>query len=313
MPSYLQLFEAIPCGAIRLASCGKIIEANASAKAIIGQNSIGQPWGSVWPHIVARTEDNGITFITHSNKIIMFLTQGLQETEGQIILLQDITDIYEHHRVQKATELVHEIRTPLASLKLYLETIQEGVGDDFAEKYLNKSLEQVQKMENLVNETFSFVKSNQGLMKHVSIREMLGGLIESICASNVNPTLLLECKNDLVWYVNESSIECAVSNLIRNAIAASPPEESIVIKASENEYLTIEVQDKGVGVHEPLSVLVKRGYTTKKEGLGLGLALVEAIAIAHGGKLSLYPNHPKGSIFKISIPHIKEGVSCQIS
>src|SRR6202007_3088972 len=101
-----------------------------------------------------------------------------------------------------------------------------------------------------------------------------------------------------------------VLNLILNALQAmgtvSEDVRQVLITTSQTELndLCIGVQDTGPGLSpENLSRLFEPFYTTKPNGMGMGLAICRSIVEAHGGHLSAAPRRPRGSIFRFTLPH----------
>ncbi len=98
-------------------------------------------------------------------------------------------------------------------------------------------------------------------------------------------------------------------NLIINAIEAmagagdGPRELTIVSSTDDANDVVVEVQDTGPGLDsEKLDRLFQSFYTTKPDGIGMGLAISRSIAEAHGGLLSAAPNQPRGAVFRLSLP-----------
>ena len=98
-------------------------------------------------------------------------------------------------------------------------------------------------------------------------------------------------------------------NLIINAIEAmagagdGPRELTIVSGIDDADDVVVEVQDTGPGLDlEKLDRLFQSFYTTKPDGIGMGLAISRSIAEAHGGRLSAAPNRPRGAVFRLTLP-----------
>jgi C4-dicarboxylate-specific signal transduction histidine kinase len=98
-------------------------------------------------------------------------------------------------------------------------------------------------------------------------------------------------------------------NLIINAIEAmagagdGPRELTIVSGIDDADDVLVEVQDTGPGLDpEKLDRLFQSFYTTKPDGIGMGLAISRSIAEAHGGRLSGAPNNPRGAVFRLTLP-----------
>ncbi|MGC2525475.1 MAG: ATP-binding protein, partial [Stellaceae bacterium] len=104
-------------------------------------------------------------------------------------------------------------------------------------------------------------------------------------------------------------LQQVIINLIVNAIEAmagageGPRELTIVSGVGDANDASVEVQDTGPGVDpEQLDRLFQSFYTTKPDGIGMGLAISRSIAEAHGGRLSAAPNHPRGTVFRLTLP-----------
>jgi C4-dicarboxylate-specific signal transduction histidine kinase len=98
-------------------------------------------------------------------------------------------------------------------------------------------------------------------------------------------------------------------NLIINAIeamagAGDGPRELTIVSGIDDAYdVIVEMQDSGPGLDpEKLDRLFQSFYTTKPDGIGMGLAISRSIAEAHGGCLSAAPNNPRGAVFRLTLP-----------
>ena len=104
-------------------------------------------------------------------------------------------------------------------------------------------------------------------------------------------------------------------NLIVNAIEAMnavydrPRELTIVSAAKEPDGVVVEVRDSGTGLDQERAERVFEAfYTTKAEGIGIGLSISRSIVEAHGGRLWASPNEPHGAVFRFSLPVAKEAL-----
>jgi PAS domain S-box-containing protein len=103
-------------------------------------------------------------------------------------------------------------------------------------------------------------------------------------------------------------VQQVMINLIVNAIeamtgAGEGPRELTIISGADDANVVVEVQDTGPGLDpEKLDRLFQSFYTTKPDGIGMGLAISRSIAEAHGGYLSAAPNNPRGAVFRLTLP-----------
>ena len=104
-------------------------------------------------------------------------------------------------------------------------------------------------------------------------------------------------------------------NLILNAIEAmsavnNRPRELTIISAQGTDGAVVEVRDSGMGLDQDRAERVFDAfYTTKAEGLGIGLSISRSIVEAHGGRLWAAPNQPHGAVFRFSLPVAENGQS----
>jgi signal transduction histidine kinase len=104
-------------------------------------------------------------------------------------------------------------------------------------------------------------------------------------------------------------LQQVTTNLIVNAMEAmsdvseGPRELTIVSGAGSSTDVFVEVQDTGPGLDPAnLDRLFQSFYTTKPDGMGMGLAISRSIVEAHGGRLSAAPNQPQGAVFRLTLP-----------
>jgi signal transduction histidine kinase len=110
-------------------------------------------------------------------------------------------------------------------------------------------------------------------------------------------------------------LQQVILNLVKNAIEAMSGvndrrRELTIVSARRPDGIVVEVRDSGVGF-EALGAerLFEAFYTTKPEGLGVGLSISRSMVEAHGGRLWAIPNEPHGAVFAFSLPVADEGRS----
>ncbi|MCK4633106.1 MAG: PAS domain-containing sensor histidine kinase, partial [candidate division Zixibacteria bacterium] len=118
--------------------------------------------------------------------------------------------------------------------------------------------------------------------------------------------------DDADWEVavNKNQIMETILNLLINAVDAMPDGGKLEVRGfierpdhKKEDYLTLRISDTGVGIKkEDIAKVFDRYYTTKKTGIGLGLAVVERIMSAHGGTLTVTSTEGKGAIFSLYFP-----------
>jgi len=116
----------------------------------------------------------------------------------------------------------------------------------------------------------------------------------------------------LLWG-DRVQVQQVILNLLLNAVEAmsstkEPRHLTISTDFSEPDGLLVEVRDSGPGLaQDQLQNIFKAFYTTKADGIGMGLSICQSIIDAHGGRLWAEPNHPRGAVFRLALPAAERG------
>ena len=254
----------------------------------------------------------------------MQISPILNESGGLSSVVAVFHDISELKKLEKVrSEFVanvsHELKTPLTSIKGFVETLQNGaLGDP---KTRNRFLDIIQthtvKLENLVNDLLSLsaIESKDTKMnfEYVSLPDIIDTITNLYRAQleKRNQNMSVSIPKDIPpILVDRGKIEQVFSNLLDNAIKFTPPVGKILIHASlKDDYIRIDVQDSGIGISEEhLPRVFERFYMVDKSrskelgGTGLGLAIVKHIVQAHNGRVTVQSELKKGSTFSVFLP-----------
>lgn len=251
------------------------------------------------------------------------LLRGIEgQHTGIIVVLNDVTRIkrLENIRREFVANVSHELKTPVTSIKGFVETLLDGAMRDpiNLERFLGIIAKQASRLEAIIEDILSLSRLEQEAEKmEIPLEEgplenLLNAAIQScsIKAGKKNITVELECPSDLSAKINAQLLEQAVVNLIDNAVKYSGPERPVLIEARHtgNEVI-ISVTDHGCGIEaQHLPRLFERFYRVEKArsrelgGTGLGLAIVKHIAQVHGGSVEVDSTPGQGSIFSIHLP-----------
>lgn len=201
-----------------------------------------------------------------------------------------------------AAALAHEIRNPLATIRLRAENAraEESSRSNTAYDFV---LEEVARLERLVRSLIELGREVDLKVERVDLQEWVDGILRSVepraSAARVNVEASVPaatCNFDPVHLAR------AVDNLLANAIRFAPPDSKVSLRARVGDELIIQVTDEGVGVAPDIaSRIFDPFFTTRGDGAGLGLALVRDIVEGHGGSVSLLQLGP-GACFEIRIP-----------
>lgn len=241
---------------------------------------------------------------------------------GAVIAVNDISELKRLENIRRdfVANVTHELKTPITSIKGFLETIQNGAFDDKEElnKFVAIIARQADRLDSLVDDILTLSRiEKESELREVSLESLpLRPVIESAVSANLpkvqekNIKIEISCPENLQAKINEPFLEQAVSNLIDNALKYSEAGKNIRVECGETENeIFIKVIDEGCGIEaEHIPRLFERFYrvdksrSRQKGGTGLGLAIVKHVAILHGGRVAVESSPGKGSIFFIYLP-----------
>jgi two-component system phosphate regulon sensor histidine kinase PhoR len=239
-----------------------------------------------------------------------------------VIVLSDMTRIHQLENIRRefVSNVSHELKTPITSIKGAVETLLDSaISDPYeSKKFLEIIARHTSRLNAIIEDLLSLSRLEQEIESHRIVME-----IESIkdvltaAAAACRPKadekqihITADCDQTLAASINAPLLEQAVVNLIDNAIKYSDPKKNIVIRAQRiADEITISVTDEGCGIaQEHLARIFERFYVADKArsrklgGTGLGLAIVKHIVSAHGGKITVESTLGKGSTFVITLP-----------
>lgn len=210
--------------------------------------------------------------------------------------------------------VTHELKTPMASVKLFLQTIQRR---DLTREQMNpmieNCIEDVDRLndlaENMLLATRIEGKSYQYNFVPLDFTTLLTGISESyIKKHNKNYRFIEEIEDNIEIEADIFSLTLAINNLIENAIKYSTPQSVITLglyKESDRAILTISDEGPGIPKDERAHIFTKfyrigNESTRTTKGTGLGLFIVKQITDGHKATIEVLDNKPVGSIFKLS-------------
>jgi two-component system sporulation sensor kinase A len=206
---------------------------------------------------------------------------------------------------QAATVIVHDLKNPLISILGFARRIREGKGD-FTQAALIIE-DSAQNMQRIVNSVLDFAKPLLLDLKDVDIREIISRASQS-CQTKADArrvTLTLHLPSTpVITALDSSHLERALTNLIDNAIDASPRGAMVTITAAiDSNNLLITIKDQGAGMdRETLANIFMPFYTTKTEGNGLGMPISRKVIEAHAGTLGINSKQGVGTEAVIRLP-----------
>ena len=224
-----------------------------------------------------------------------------------------------HLRQTLSDMIVHDIRNPLLAITLSASRIRTQDAPSAVSRLADTIMEQAELLERFVTDLLTVSKMEQG---HLTLQHTPENLVELGRAVLRNNQELADTKHirlEVVAYeracvaeVDKTLFSRLLDNLIVNAIKFSPSETQVTLRITQADaggtMCRVQVEDEGPGV--PLgyreAIFNKFEVMKMKDSdvpqTGLGLALCRMVAEAHGGRISVEPRQPRGSVFTVELP-----------
>ncbi len=237
-----------------------------------------------------------------------------------ILSFRDISEsrVVERMRSDFVANASHELRTPLASLQGFIETLQGPAKNDpkAGERFLGIMLEQVQRMNRLVDDLLSLsrleLKAHIAPSDRVDLLPLLGHVRDALqpLAASLNVEIALDLPDDPVFVAGDRDELIQVfENLVQNACKYGQEGKRVEVTltpATKGQGAEVSIRDFGPGIaDEHIPRLTERFYrvnveaSRSKKGTGLGLAIVKHILTRHRARLIVKSEIGKGSVFTV--------------
>ena len=247
----------------------------------------------------------------------------VKEDNGIVKWVGTFTDIDEQKQaVTKKDEFLsiasHELKTPLTSIKAYVQLLNEVIGEsEQSKKFVDRTLVQVNKLDDLINDLLDISKIESGKLKFelapVDFDQLLGTTLEML--RQIYPATTIEWNNKTSVRINGNTLrlEQVIINFISNAIKYSPknPRISIVTAEQPGGIFYFGVKDEGIGIApENQSQIFGKFYrvsetATHASGLGIGLYICAEILKRHNADFGVKSEAGEGSEFYFTVPIIQ--------
>jgi len=247
--------------------------------------------------------------------------QKENRTEGALAMVEDITELrrLEQVRTDFAANVSHELKTPLTSIRGFVETLLDGAIErpEMAKKFLNIILMESERLTRLINDILSISKlesgQNDAPKERLRLDKMAYDVTEmlSFHAKDKQITLNQPKLKEPVYIIgNKDHVEQMLINLVENGIKYNTPGGSVTVQVfASSTSANLSVADTGIGIaDEHKGRLFERFYRVDKGrsrsmgGTGLGLAIVKHIIKSMKGDIEVQSKLGEGTEFLVSIP-----------
>jgi two-component system phosphate regulon sensor histidine kinase PhoR len=306
---------------------GRVLLANAAARATSGQDVIGRHLPEVIRHhetlaaIASARKGREATATIERTEPRRFMRAVARPLEGgqMLLVVQDLTALRRLETVRSdfIANVSHELRRPITSLKAMAEALEEGALDDaaVARDFVQRMHQEIDGLAQLTNELLTLMRIESGAETLTLVPQSPGSLL-SDCARRMGPlaaradvTLLVEPSEAPSVRADGERVGQVLANLVHNAVKFTPPGGSVRLSAqAEDGGVAFSVSDTGVGIERgDLERVFERFYKADKSrsggGTGLGLAIAKHIVQAHGGHIEARSDGPgRGATFRFTLP-----------
>jgi len=243
------------------------------------------------------------------------------DDEGALFVLHDLTQAHQMEITRKefVSNVSHELRSPLAAIKIMAETLDGGALNEpiVASDFIKRINNEVDRMTQMTNDLLNLARlENQGATiqpTSINLREFLREFINNIKFQQQNGQktfILSEHIPNLNILIDAPKIHQVLSNLVNNAIKFTDQNGIISVSSTHvEETVLVSVSDNGIGIpveHHPH--IFERFYKVDRSrvdsGTGLGLAITKHIIQLHNGTIIVESNKKIGTQFTFSLPYI---------
>lgn len=242
-------------------------------------------------------------------------TKEIEELSASINYLAETLQNQEMLRKRLTSDMAHEIRTPLTTLKTHVEALLDGIWEPTEER-LQSFYDEIERLTSLVDNLRNLAKLEQADLKLNKTKFNLSSELEKVILSfeplySKNNHIIISNIDKNVWvYMDKDKLKQIMHNLLSNGYKYLKSQGKVVVELKkEKEGICIKVQDNGIGIPEKdMPYIFERFYRTDLSrskstgGSGIGLTITKSLVESHGGKISVESKEEEGSTFIVKLP-----------
>lgn len=269
--------------------------------------------------------------LRHMNKFIGDLVEGALDGDLDI---RDCTEtenisntfnsllaklrLMEESRQEFVSNVSHELKTPLASMKVLADSllVQEGAPVELYQEFMQDIAEEIDRENTIISDLLTLVKTDRKVTKPnvelTNVNEFLEQILKRLrpIAEKANIEMVFESNRSVSAEIDVTRLSLAFSNLVENAIKYNHENGWVRVSLdADHKFFYVKVSDSGMGIpEESLDYIFERFYRVDKShsreigGTGLGLAITRSAVVAHRGAIRVQSTVEEGTVFTVRIP-----------
>ncbi len=323
------LLETLPGAIVVIDGNGVIQQQNSEAVRLLNEPLNGCSWANIVRREVRKGGSKDGNIQLRDGRWLSLSRRPLKDEPGEILLLADVTDSRRmtelRQRQERLTaigemtaEFAHQVRTPLASAMLYAAQIDRT--SEAQARVADKVVERLNDLGRMVNDMLGFARGGHRAEEDVDVRDLfldIRATLRPQLGERTTLELLIDGTsvdrgdaNAFVIAANSDALKGALINLIMNSSQAADGHAHIQLGAwRDDDWIFFTVTDDGPGIEaDVMPHLFEPFFTTRPQGTGLGLAVVQDVARSHGGDVRA-ESLRRGARFTLRLPAADAGGS----
>lgn len=265
-----------------------------------------------------QPQSGQIELITPERRTLLLASAPL--SRGAVVAARDTTELTRVADMRRdfVANVSHELKTPLAAIRGYAETLRDGALDEppTARRFTERILNQCHRLQELLDDLLTLSRlegvASSLELEPIDLQAVVRRTVEMLSPAAREKRVEIEVEETPVapLHGDADGMERLLVNLIDNAIKYNRPEGRVMVRLSRADgQAVLEVSDTGIGI-PPESIpriferfyRVDKGRAREEGGTGLGLAIVKHVAQAHGGQVEVESRLGRGSTFRVRLP-----------
>jgi PAS domain S-box-containing protein len=326
------ILQSVPSGVISVDNELRIRSINHSAENIMGitsSDTIGKQFSTVLKEPLSSIVNeiqplarNEYQYVTNDNRHIWLgitsseLLNGEGVKIGYTFVFSDLTDIKSlqtqvelKHRLSQLGEMSagisHELRNSMSVISGYAKLLGKKVADT-NKSTVDSITSEIAHMDQIISELLAFAKPSVINREDIDLSSLIDRTLSSVQIDRENIVISINADIPISVKADGLLLQQALSNLLINATESmsGQGEIDITLKQLQNKA-EITVRDTGCGIPENIrQKIFLPFFSTKQDGTGFGLALVQKIIVSHGGSIEVDSREREGSTFRVVLPQV---------